>query len=147
MQVTNFKFKPKERAKTTPPPYKVTKKKHTPSLTCALSSNFTSVHELTNVCRNGAGPVGWFFLASDSGCGRPANYVFTSPQIGITNGVTRPGQTIPSGRRINDAGDYEITWTAVPNAAAYTVLFEVPTSVDDVGNPYTRLIGSRQQVS
>jgi hypothetical protein len=62
------------------------------------------------------------------------------------NGVSRPGQTSPSARRINAAGDYEISWTPAANAAAYVVLFEVPGGADELGNPYISLTGVRVPV-
>lgn len=106
------------------------------------------MHEVSSVCRNGVAPIAWYYLAkaSDTFCGRPPNYVWTSPQVSIQTG-TRPGNTVPAGRRINNDGQFEITWQPVANAAAYTVLFEVPTGSDEVGNPYKRVIGNRVPVS
>lgn len=104
------------------------------------NSAFTAVHEFNNVCIGSMRPSSWRFYTTSPRC-------FTSPQILVSNGDSRPAKV--SGvqmRRVNDAGDFEVSWTAVPTATAYSVIVEYPTGRDEIGNPYLNVRGARVQV-
>jgi hypothetical protein len=105
------------------------------------NSAFTAVHEFTNVCKNGQAPVSWRFYTVSSQC-------FTTGQIRSVKGVTRPAKVSGvSLRRANDAGDFQVSWSAVPSAVAYSVIVEYPTGTDEIGRPYLNVRGARVQVS
>ncbi|KAL2065172.1 hypothetical protein VTL71DRAFT_4313 [Oculimacula yallundae] len=114
------------------------------------ASAFTAVHEFTNICKNGAAPVSWIFYTSsaNSACSS-SSYRYTSGRIPVfSNGavVTRPAKPASySLRRVNDAGDFLVSWSAVSGASAYSVIVEYPTGTDEVGNPYTNVRGARVQ--
>ncbi|KAK0103957.1 hypothetical protein ONS96_005063 [Cadophora gregata f. sp. sojae] len=122
---------------------------------CAAQLTFTKdryvgVHEFTNVCKNGAAPVSWIFYTSsaNSACSSDS-YRYTGGRIPVfSNGavVTRPAKPASySLRRINVAGDFEVNWSAVSTAAAYSIIVQYPTGTDEVGNPYTNQRGARVQ--
>ena len=50
-------------------------------------------------------------------------------------------------RRANDAGGFEVSWDAVPDAVAYSVIVQYPTGTDEAGNPYLNVRDARVQVS
>ncbi|KAI9048474.1 hypothetical protein LZ554_007309 [Drepanopeziza brunnea f. sp. 'monogermtubi'] len=110
------------------------------------SSAFTAVHEFTNVCRGGQAPVAWIFHTIWKTCSAST---FTSGRIPVSNSgaaVARPAQvTDVSLRRVNDAGDFEASWSPVAGAAAYSVIVEYPTGTDEAGNPYLDVRGARVQ--
>ncbi|PVH89186.1 hypothetical protein DL98DRAFT_579887 [Cadophora sp. DSE1049] len=114
------------------------------------SSAFTAVHEFTNVCKNGAAPVSQIFHTSsaNSACSA-ASYRYTSGRIPVFNNgavVTRLAKPASySLRRLNDAGDFQVNWSAVSTAAAYSIIVQYPTGSDEVGNPYTNQRGARIQ--
>ncbi|XMA07803.1 hypothetical protein WAI453_000594 [Rhynchosporium graminicola] len=114
------------------------------------ASAFTAVHEFANVCKAGAAPVSWIFYTSSaiSACSS-VSYRFTSGSIPVfSNGavVTRPAKPASySLSRVNDAGDFLVTWSAVSVAAAYSVIVEYPTGTDEIGRPYTNVRGARVQ--
>ncbi|EKD12914.1 uncharacterized protein L3040_005773 [Drepanopeziza brunnea f. sp. 'multigermtubi'] len=108
------------------------------------SSAFTAVHEFTNVCRGGQAPVAWIFYTTAKTCSRST---FTSGRIPVFNGgatVTRPA-LVPdvSLRRVNDAGDFEASWSPAAGAAAYSVMVQYPIGTDDAGDPYLDVRGAR----
>ncbi|KAL2071201.1 hypothetical protein VTL71DRAFT_12436 [Oculimacula yallundae] len=114
-------------------------------------SAFTSVHEFTNVCKSGAtgdAPVSWVFYTTtaNSACSA-ANFKFTTASIPVYNNgavVTRPAKPASySSKRVNDAGDFKVTWSEVPDAAAYSVIVEYPTNTDDVGRAVKNVRGAR----
>jgi hypothetical protein len=111
-------------------------------------SAFTAVHEFTSVCRDGQAPVSWrFFTTSANSACSSSSYRFTTGQIEVVGGVSRPAKV--SGvalRRANDTGEFEVDWDAVQDAAAYSVIVEYPTGTDEVGNPYLNVRGARVQV-
>lgn len=111
-------------------------------------SAFTAVHEFTNVCRDGRTPVAWVFRTSsaNSACSA-SSYKFTTGQIRVVSGTRPPKVTGTAIRRLNQSGDFEVTWNAVSQAAAYSVIVEYPTGTDEVGNPYRNVRGERIQVS
>lgn len=92
------------------------------------SQAFTSVHEFSNVCRNGVAPSGWVFYTSsaNSAC-TSSSYRFTTGRITTTTG-TRPAKTNFSGRSINAAGEIEITWTGADGAQSYNAFIRIPTN-------------------
>ena len=104
------------------------------------NSSFTAVHEFTDVCKGNA-PVSWRFFTTSPSC-------FTSDQIPVVKGVSRPG--LVSGvsmRRTSNEGDFTVTWTAVPGAVAYSVIVEYPTGRDEIGRPYLNVRGARVTAS
>lgn len=113
------------------------------------ASAFTAVHEFENVCKGGADPVSWrFYTTSANTACSSANYRFTSNQIAVKSGVTRPAKAIGvQMRRTSTTGDFEITWQPVAGASAYSVIVQYPTGTDDVGDPYLNVRGARAQVS
>jgi hypothetical protein len=114
-------------------------------------SDYISVHEFTNVCRNGAAPVSWqFYIVKPSGiqCANNGQNWFKSRQIAVTRGVSRPAQArITAARRTNDAGDYELSWAAVSGAASYSVILQTYTGGAGETSYYTTIRGRRVQVS
>ncbi|KAG4419310.1 hypothetical protein IFR04_007544 [Cadophora malorum] len=114
------------------------------------SSAFTAVHEFTNICKDGAAPLAWIFYSgsANSACS-VSSYRYTSGRIPVfSNGtvVTRPAKAASySLRRINDGGDFQVNWSAVSTAAAYSIIVQYPTGTDEVGNPYTNQRGARVQ--
>lgn len=104
------------------------------------------MHEFSSICKNRAAPVFWRLVATPSGdvC-QPQGYSFTSPDIPVEQG-TRPSNPTASGRRIDAESNFEITWPAVDDAAAYTVILKLPSGEDEVGNPYSTTAGSRVSV-
>lgn len=112
-------------------------------------SAFTAVHEFADVCKGGQTPVSWRFFttSANSACSSP-NYRYTTGQIDVVGGVSRPSKVDGVAlRRANDAGDFEVNWSAVQGVAAYSVIVEYPTGTDEVGNPYLNVRGARVQVS
>ncbi|KZM28727.1 uncharacterized protein EKO05_0009891 [Ascochyta rabiei] len=111
------------------------------------SSAFTAVHEFTNVCKSGQAPVSWrFYTTSANSACSPADYRYTTGQIRTVGGVSRPAKV--SGvtlRRANTAGDFQVGWSAVAGAAAYSVIVQYPTGTDEVGDAYTNVRGARVQ--
>jgi hypothetical protein len=105
------------------------------------NSAFTAVHEFTNVCSNGQAPVSWRFYTAGSSC-------YTTDQITVVGGVARPPKVSGvSLRRANDAGDFQVSWTAAEfGVAAYSVIVEYPTGRDEIGNPYLNVRGARVKV-
>jgi hypothetical protein len=94
------------------------------------------------VCRGGQAPVSWRFYTT-----APASNCYTTGQIRAVTG-SRPAQvTGVSLRRANAAGDFQVSWSTVPRAAAYSVLLQYPTGTDEIGRPYVGLRGARVQVS
>ncbi|KAH8623216.1 hypothetical protein IG631_22373 [Alternaria alternata] len=107
------------------------------------NSAFTAVHEFSSVCKNGQAPVSWRFYTTSG----TANGCYTTGQIRAVGGVSRPAKvTGVSLQRSNDAGDFEVTWSPVSRAVAYSVIVQYPTGTDEVGNPYTNVRGARVQV-
>jgi hypothetical protein len=105
------------------------------------SSAFTAIHEFKETCVDGEWPDSWRFYTTSPRC-------FTSPQIPTRPGLRRPAQV--SGvqfRRINDAGDFEASWTAGERAVAYSVIVEYPVGRDEIGRPYLNVRGARVQVT
>lgn len=112
------------------------------------SSAFTAVHEFSNVCKNGQAPVSWrFYTTSANSACSSASYRYTTGQIQSVGNVSRPPKVSPSLRRINDNGDFEVSWSPVNGAAAYSVIVEYPTGTDEVGDPYRNVRGERVQAS
>ncbi|KAF3054202.1 hypothetical protein E8E11_012018 [Didymella keratinophila] len=112
-------------------------------------SAFTAVHEFTDVCKNGLAPVSWCFFttSADSACSA-SNYRFTTSQIEVVGGVSRPGKV--SGvalRRANDAGDFEVGWDAVQDAVAYSVTVEYPTGDVDYSCDYYQEAGCTEKAA
>lgn len=112
------------------------------------NSAFTAVHEFANVCKGGQAPVSWrFYTSSANSACSAASYRYTTGQIAVVNGASRPAKvTGVSLRRTNDAGDFQVNWNAVSSAATYSVIVQYPTGTDDVGDPYTNVRGARVQV-
>lgn len=112
-------------------------------------SAFTAVHEFADVCKGGQAPVSWRFFTTSANraCSSPA-YRYTTGQINVVGGVSRPakvgGVTL---RRANGAGDFEVSWSSIQGAAAYSAIVEYPTGTDEVGNPYLNVRGARVPVS
>ncbi|KAF2016783.1 hypothetical protein BU24DRAFT_317005, partial [Aaosphaeria arxii CBS 175.79] len=103
------------------------------------SSAFTAVHEFVNVCKGGQSPVSWRFYTTASSC-------FTSPRISAVGGVSRPTKVASvSLRRVNDAGDFRVSWSPVSGATAYSVIVQYPTGTDEIGRPYLNVRGARIQ--
>ncbi|KAF9691217.1 hypothetical protein EKO04_010551 [Ascochyta lentis] len=111
------------------------------------NSAFTAVHEFANVCKGAQAPVSWrFYTTSANSACSAADYRYTSGQIPTVGGVSRPGKVGGVAlKRANEAGDFQVTWSAVSGAAAYSVIVEYPTGEDEVGNPYTNVRGARVQ--
>ena len=108
------------------------------------NSAFTAVHEFSNVCKNGQAPVSWRFYTTSG----TSNGCYTTGQIRAVGGLSRPAKVAGvSLRRSNDAGDFQVSWSPVSSATAYSVIVEYPTGTDEVGNPYTNVRGARVQVS
>ena len=60
--------------------------------------------------------------------------------------ITRPAKPASySLHRINDGGDFHVSWSAVSTAAAYSIIVQYPTGSDEVGNAYTNPRGARLQ--
>ena len=111
------------------------------------SQAFTSVHELSNVCRNGVVPSAWIFYTTTEGACNPKGYRYTTGRINAVTG-SRPAKTNFSARQINSAGEVEVTWNAVSNAQSYNVFIQIPTSEYEGGNGYfTTDRGARVAVS
>jgi hypothetical protein len=107
------------------------------------NSAFTAVHEFSSVCKNGQAPVSWRFYTTSG----TANGCYTTEQIRAVGDVSRPAEvTDVSLRRSNDAGDFQVSWSPVSRAVAYSVIVQYPTGTDEVGNPYTNVRGARVQV-
>jgi hypothetical protein len=113
------------------------------------NSAFTAVHEFTNVCKGGQAPVSWrFFTTSANTACSPSTYRYTTSQIRTINGSSRPAKVSGiSLRRINDAGDFQVNWSAVATASAYSVIVQYPTGTDEIGRPYLNVRGARVLVS
>jgi hypothetical protein len=111
-------------------------------------SAFTAVHEFTNVCQDGQGPVSWrFYTTSANSACSSSSYRYTTGQIRATSGVARPGKVSNVAiRRANDAGDFTVSWAPVAGAVAYSVIVQYPTGSDEIGRPYTNVRGARVQV-
>ncbi|KAI4671030.1 uncharacterized protein J4E88_009425 [Alternaria novae-zelandiae] len=106
------------------------------------NSAFTAVHEFSSVCKNGQAPVSWRFYTTSG----TSNGCYTTGQIRAVGGVSRPAKVAGvSLRRSNDAGDFQVSWSPVSSATAYSVIVEYPTGTDEVGNPYTNVRGARVQ--
>jgi hypothetical protein len=112
-------------------------------------SAFTAVHEFANVCKVGQAPVSWrFYTTSANSACSASGYRYTTGQIRTTNGVARPAKVANvSIRRVNDAGDFQVNWSPVSTAAAYSVIVQYPTGSDEIGRAYTNVRGARVQVS
>jgi hypothetical protein len=112
-------------------------------------SAFTAVHEFANVCKNGQAPISWhFFTTSANSACSAEGYRYTTGQIEIVRGVSMPSKVSDVAlRRANDAGDFEISWDAVQDAGAYSVIVQCPMGTGEVGNPYFNVRGARVQVS
>jgi hypothetical protein len=107
------------------------------------SSAYTAVFEFVNVCKSGQAPISWRFYTTS-----PASNCYTTGQIRAIGGVSRPAKVSGvSLRRANDAGDFQVSWSPVQGAAAYSVIVQYPTGTDDIGRPYTNVRGARVQVS
>ncbi|KAH7130025.1 hypothetical protein B0J11DRAFT_602225 [Dendryphion nanum] len=105
------------------------------------NSAFTAIHEFTNVCKGGQAPISWRFLITSPDC-------FNSGQIPAVDGASRPAKVSGvSIRRVNDAGDFDVSWSAVPRAAAYSVIVQYPVGRDEIGNPYLNVRGARVQAT
>ncbi|KAF2818599.1 hypothetical protein CC86DRAFT_472674 [Ophiobolus disseminans] len=105
------------------------------------NSAFTAVHEFTNVCSGGQAPVSWRFYTTWPEC-------FTSGQIPPVSGATRPAKVSGvSLRRANDAGDFQVSWSAVPTAAAYSAIVEYPTGTDEGTSTSVATTTRRQDVA
>ncbi|KAF7198587.1 hypothetical protein HII31_00326 [Pseudocercospora fuligena] len=108
------------------------------------SQAFTSVHEFTNVCRNGAAPVAWVFYttSANSAC-TSRDYRYTTGRINAVSG-SRPAKTTFRGRQLNAAGDIEVIWNAVNGAQSYNVFVQIPTSsYEDNSGYFTTDRGAR----
>jgi hypothetical protein len=104
------------------------------------NSAFTAIHEFTNVCKNGQAPVSWRFFTNFPNC-------YTTGQVAVVGGVARPAQVSGvSLRRISDAGYFQVNWSAVSRAVAYSVIVEYPVGTDEIGRPYLNVRGARVQV-
>jgi len=111
------------------------------------STEFTAVHEFTNICRGGSPPVSWRFFTTTSAC-QPAAYRFTSGLITPISVARRPARVSGvSMTRKNEAGDFVVSWSTVSGAAAYSVIVQYPTGTDEAGRPYLGQRGARVQVS
>lgn len=110
------------------------------------NSAFTAIHEFLDVCKGGQAPVSWrFYTTSANSACSSSSYRYTTGQIPTTSG-SRPAKVSGvSLRRVNDAGDFQVTWSAVPAAVAYSVIMEYPTGTDEIGRPYTNVRGARVQ--
>ncbi|CEH16189.1 hypothetical protein CBOM_06055 [Ceraceosorus bombacis] len=109
--------------------------------------DYISVHDFTNVCRNGQAPVQFQFYvvqtltATCAGNGR--NW-FKSRPINVVRGGSKAGQApITSARRINSNGDYEVRWNAVTGAASYNIIYQTYTSGAGETPYYTTIRGQR----
>lgn len=113
------------------------------------SSAFTAVHEFTNVCQSDQIPVSWrFYTTSANSAYSSLSYRYTTGQIRVVGGVSRPAKVGGvSLRRTSDSGNFTVGWSAVTGAAAYSVIVQYPTGTDEAGNPYLNLRGARVQVS
>jgi hypothetical protein len=112
------------------------------------SSAFTAVHEFANICKGGQPPTSWrFYTTSANSACSSSTYQFTTNQVRATNGVSRPAQVSGvSLRRSSDAGDFLVSWSAVPSATAYSVIVQYPTGSDEIGGAYLNVRGARVQV-
>jgi hypothetical protein len=107
------------------------------------SSAFTAVHEFTGVCKGGKEPLSWRFYTTSG-----TSTCNTSPQIKAVGGVSRPAKV--SGvalKRSSDASDFTASWSPVAGAAAYSVIVQYPSGIDDLGRPYLSVRGKRVMVS
>lgn len=111
------------------------------------ASPFTAIHEFRSVCKGGIAPKSWVFYTTSDGACSPKGYRYTTGEIKTVGDVRRPSKVTPSLRRINDAGDFEVSWSPVADASAYSVIVEYPTGTDEVGNPYRNVRGERINVS
>ncbi|KAI5366419.1 hypothetical protein Slin15195_G079390 [Septoria linicola] len=91
------------------------------------SQAFTSVHEFSNVCRNGAVPTAWIFYttSANSAC-TSRDYRFTTGRISTVTG-SRPAKTTFTARQINSAAEVEVSWSSVANAQSYNIFVQIPT--------------------
>jgi hypothetical protein len=112
-------------------------------------SAFTAVHEFADVCKSGQPPVSWrFYTTSANSACSAAGYRYTTGQIAAVGGGARPAKVSGvSIRRANDAGDFQVNWSPVSSAVAYSVIVQYPTGSDEVGGAYTNVRGARVQVS